>query len=237
VVPERLPGEWNINRFCLITTGRTGSTALMDAIAAIAGVVVPAVDIECRDHELVHPDRFAQYSRAYSTLTGRTVETPSQLIDAYYYHHLDKPWVGFKTMVDRHPDMPGFVARDDIRFITLVRRDVVATCASFMLAKEHATWRRRGGLPAQRWTFSADNRQRVLENLAYIHKSLRLLSLVPGAIRLTYEDLCTPGHIHSGLNALFGSPVAINSPQAPIDASEYVTNWQEFQEFCTLHWK
>lgn len=209
----------------------------MDAIAAIAGVTVPAVDIECRDHELVHPDRFAHYSHTYSALTGNTVATPSQLIDAYYHHHLDKRWVGFKTMVDRHPDLQEFVARDDIRFITLVRRDVVATCASFMLAKEHATWRRRGGLPSQRWTFSAANRQRVLDNLVYIHNSLQILQLVPGAIRLTYEELCNPGHIHTGLNALFGTTVTINTPRAPINASEYVTNWQEFQQFCTLHWK
>ena len=209
----------------------------MDAIAAIAGVAVPAVDIECRDHELVHPDRFAQYSRAYSALTGDTIETPSQLIDAYFHHHLDKRWVGFKTMVDRHPDLSGFVARDDIRFITLVRHDVVATCASFMLAKEHATWRRRGGIPSQRWTFSAGNRQRVLDNLVYIHNSFQVLRLVPGAIRVTYEDLCTPNYSHRELNALFGAPVAFNAPQAPIDASRYVTNWQEFQQFCTLHWK
>ena len=48
-------------RFCLLTTGRAGSTALMDAIAAGDDVTVPGDLIDCRDHELVNPEHLERH--------------------------------------------------------------------------------------------------------------------------------------------------------------------------------
>jgi hypothetical protein len=225
------------NKFCMITTGRSGSTALMNAIAARAGVVVPAVDLECDDHELVHRQRFAAATQVYAKLIGAPVNSASELIDAFFTVHAHARWAGFKILPEQHSDLREFVSREDIQFITLARRDVVGTCASFMLAMEKNTWRRSGGAPVRTWTFSEENRQRVEGNLRYIHSSLRVLQQVPHAIAVFYEDLCEPGYEHPALNSYFDTKLVFANPQRPVAAADYVTNWSEFTQFCADHWK
>jgi hypothetical protein len=71
-------------RFCVMTTGRAGSTALMDEIASDARVAVPARQVECRDHELLHPRHAAQYASEYARLSGDPVTGETQLIDVFF---------------------------------------------------------------------------------------------------------------------------------------------------------
>ena len=224
------------SKFCLMTTGRSGSTALMNAISARPEVVVPAADIECDDHELLHQQRFAATAKLYSQRCGITINSASELIDAFFSIHADARWAGFKTMPERHRDLREFVNREDIQFITLARRDVIGTCASFMLAMEKNTWRRSGGAPIHSWTFSAKSRPRVEGNLQYIYSSLRVLQQVPGAIPVFYEDLCEPGYEHPALNSYFDTRLVFANPKQPIVAADYVTNWSEFTQFCVDHW-
>ena len=221
-----------MRRFCLLTSGRAGSTALMDVIAGLDGVAVPACDVDCIDHELLHPARIRRYAKYYSFYAAHPIATGSDLINAFYRCHSQSNWAGFKTMSNRHRDLSHFIARKDIQFITLRRRDIPATVASFMLAMEQNTWRRDGGQPQQTWTFSDANKELVLSNLAFVHQSHRALDELSAAIALDYEDLCEPGFESSELNQYFEASLVLPHPQPPTDASRYVTNWLPFLNFC-----
>ena len=209
----------------------------MDQLAGFQGVALPCKDIDCRDNELVHPRFVQEYASAYSRLTGRAITSPGQLIEAFFEHHGEADLAGFKTMFNRHPDLSRFVTREDIQFITLTRRDIPATVASFMLALEQQTWRRSGGDTAARWTFCKAHAQQVAANLEYVFQSNMVLSQVPGAIKLVYEDLCQANFMNPDLDACFGRHVAIDQPKSPTDASRYVSNWDEFVEFLQPHWQ
>jgi hypothetical protein len=120
-----------MKKFCLLTSGRAGSTALMDRIALLPEVAVPGKDIDCRDQELTHPKQRRRIAAAYAELTGRPINTIPELVDGFYRYHAGAAFAGFKTMVNRHPDIADFVRREDIQFIVLRRKDIAATVASF----------------------------------------------------------------------------------------------------------
>ena len=71
----------------------------------------------------------------------------------------------------------------------------------------------------------------MLDNLAYIHQSLIQLGMVPGAIRLTYEDLCDTEFQGTELDGYFERPIRIDNPRPPTLGRDYVTNWEEFEAF------
>ena len=209
----------------------------MDNIAKSAGVAVPGKDIDCRDNELIHPRFVARYARAYARLTGKSIGSSAELIEAFYNYHADVNIAGFKTMFNRHSDLKQFILREDIQFITLTRRDIPATVASFMLAMEQQTWRRHGGRSTQEWTFSDKNMDRVNANLEYIYTSNMVLRSVPDAIALHYEDLCHSEFQNPRLDAYFGRHVALDQPAPPTDASHYVSNWEAFVFFLQKRWE
>lgn len=224
-------GHTEIRKFCVLTTGRAGSTALMDQIAALPHVAVPAKDIDCRDSELTHPGNAPRNAAAYAALTGSPIGSIPELVEAFYGHHANDVLAGFKSMINRHPDLAQFIHRGDVQFITLRRRDIAATVASFMLAMEQGTWRRDGGQPPNTWTFTADKAERVASNLDYVVFSNRALAQVPKAIALDYESLCRVDFADPRLDAFFGRPIRLPNPQPPTDASRYVTNWGAFTAF------
>lgn len=219
------------SRFCVLTAGRAGSTALMDALQCLDDVAVPNKNIACPDNELVHPSEIRQYVQEYSRLCNVHITRANQLIECFFLYNAGFRFAGFKSMPERHRDYMAFINRKDITFITLARRDVPSTVASFMLAMAKGTWRRSGEVPQARWTFRGEDAKRVLSNLAYVHRSLVQLSMVPDAIRLTYESLCDPGFCCEELDGFFGRPIRIENPRPPTSGRSYVTNWDEFEDF------
>lgn len=218
-------------RFCLLTTGRTGSTSLMNALAEREDVLVPGKLFDCPDNELIHPDKLHDYIKAFSKLSGKRVGGAGELIDGFFEWDSRAAYVGFKSMPNRHRDYADFIRRPDVKFIVLTRADVPATVASFVTAMRTGSWRRYGGGQTSAWTFRQEDRKLVLGNLGYIQACRRMLAAVPGAIRLSYEQLCDPAFSCAELDEFFGRPVRIKNPMPPTDAAEYVTNWPEFSEF------
>jgi len=218
-------------KFCLLTFGRAGSTALINLLQDYPDIMVPNKQIDCQDNELVHHRRSRKYAKAYEQLCACRINSIDELIGCFYNHNAQSPYCGFKSMPDRHPDFRQFMSRKDIRFITLVRADIPSTVSSFMLAMAHGTWRRDGGTPDQRWTFTPDQRDRVLGNLIYIQQSLARLRNVPDAISLTYEELCRPDFNNEALNTFFAREIRLANPKPPTSGEKYVTNWDEFCSF------
>ena len=221
-----------MHKFCVLTVGRAGSTALMNRLERYPDIAMPGKNIECVDQELVHPARLQGQAAAYARLCGRAITTPEQLIECFFEVNGNAAFAGFKTMPNRHRDLDRFVVRSDITFITLSRRDVASTVASFLLAMATDSWRRDGGPQSARWTFDAKrDAAAVLGNLRYVVKGDAQLRAVPNAIALVYEDLCDPEFASPALDAFFGRPIRLDDPKPPTSGETYVANWSEFRAF------
>lgn len=218
-----------------MTVGRCGSTALMEALRAHPDVGTPARDVASEDDELLHPQHAARYAEHYARLTGLTVKTQGQLMHAFYHHNRRRAFAGFKTMPNRHDNFEKFTRSPRIQFISLIRRDIPSTVASFLLAMERGCWRRTGGPQARQWTF--DPRRdgpAAAANLNYVMSSIRRIEEIPGAIALHYEDLCRDDFQDSRLDGFFARRIRIANPLPPLHGSSYVGNWHEFLEFLDL---
>ncbi|MCP5151299.1 MAG: hypothetical protein H6983_16075 [Ectothiorhodospiraceae bacterium] len=216
-------------RFCLLTTGRAGSTALMDAIAAGDDVTVPGDLIDCRDHELVNPEHLERHRVALERVVGHAVDGPAAMIDAFLEATRDRPIAGFKSMPNRHDDLQALVERPGLRIVTLRRRDLASTVASFMRAQATGQWRREGGRPPTDWRFGDADIPAVRANVAYVVQAQATLSRIPGAIHVEYEALCAPDFACPALDALFGRHIALDDPRPPTSARDYVGNWEPFR--------
>ncbi len=225
-------------KFCVMTVGRSGSTSLMETIRGFEDVAVPGKDIDCEDDELLHPRRLREQMKQYAALAGRPIRSPRELIDAFYARNEAKPYAGFKSMPNRHPDYAEFTARRDIRFITLQRRDYASTAASFLRASDTGSWRRHGEPRGDHWRFDPKrDGERLKGNLAYIRRSRAQLDGIPGAIHLWYEDLCRPDYASPELDEFFGRAVRFSDPRPPTTGASYVENWDEFREAAERLWK
>lgn len=223
--------------FLLLTTGRAGSTALMEALAAHADIAVPAKQIESPDNELLHPKFIQRYAEYYSRACSMPVRNEIDLIDAFFRANAGSSYAGFKSMPSRHRNF-GILSRSpQLQLITLRRRDIASTVASFISAADANTWRREGGPQEYAFTFGPQFEKRVEGHLNYIVSSWKRLQHLPGAIHLEYEDLCQPGFSDDGLDAFFGCEIRLKSPKPPTNAEHYVFNWEEFKAFIDLRLK
>jgi hypothetical protein len=214
-------------QFCVMTHGRSGSTWLINSLAELEGVRVPAHNVQSNDNELLKRGMTEQYA----ALVGRPLDAQDQLVQAFFHLNRDARFAGFKSMPERHTDYRAFAQRTDLRFITLDRRDVHSTAASFLLAHKQGTWRRAGGVPSERCTFTQKDVKWVGSNLAYIFSSRVLLGNLVGAIQLSYEDLCQEGFQSPELDAFFERPVRLTGAKAPTSGKDYITNWDQFVQF------
>lgn len=225
-------------RFCLMTVGRTGSTSLMEALGRSEDIAVPNKNIECPDNELIHPRTLTNNLARYSELCHRTLSGQQELVDAFFELNADYAYAGFKSMTNRHKDYPGIFSRSDLQYITLDRRDIASTAASFLLAEIRGSWRRHGEPQPEGFRFDAARwGKRVESNVVYMFRSHWVLNDLPGAIHLYYEDLCNPDARSAELDAFFGRPVRLLTPKPPTSGSSYVSNWEEMQAFVDNAWQ
>lgn len=202
----------------------------MDALASWDDILVPGKIVPCVDNELLHPEFVASYRRQFGEIAGKSIDDGEGLIEAFFALDRGCGYAGFKSMPNRHERFETFVARSDLRFTVLLRRDVTATVASFAVAARTGSWRRRGGPPAV-WTFRSEDRSRVLDLIAYIYRSIESLKSVPSAIRLSYEDLCDPSYSSRELDDFFGRSIKLRAPNPPVRPEDYVTNYSELDRF------
>jgi len=127
-------------KFCVLTTGRSGSTWLMEALERFPDIALPKKQIDCIDSELLRPGGFGEHCSAYAALTDAWVIGQDGLIDTFFWYSAAASFAGFKSMPHRHESYDEFLKRPDIRFITLQRADTASAVASFLLAM-------RAGMP------------------------------------------------------------------------------------------
>jgi hypothetical protein len=218
--------------FCLMTVGRSGSTALMRALQAFPDIATPDKNLPCIDNELLHPEHIQRYAQEYARMAKHPVKTPGQLMQAFFRHNKDFGYAGFKSMPNRHPQFQRFAASPEIQFISLARQDVPSTVASFLTAMQAGCWRREGGAQDYAWRFDPGlHGGMAAANFHYVCASLKLLERMPNRIALIYEDLCREDFSSPELDAFFGRPIRLAAPKPPLHGSAYLSNWGEFCAF------
>lgn len=220
-------------KFCVMTVGRSGSTALMNYLQKFDDIALPCRDIACVDNELLHPSFVAQYQADYAALLGTAIDSGDALTDAFFNMHKKSKYVGFKSMPNRHSNIVQFLSKPDVQIIALWRDDVASTVASFMKAQDTGSWRRDGASEAdEKWRFDAKKHQEAaLKNLAYVLNCNALLKNAPNAIKLSYEQLCDADISHAALDQFFKRSIKIDKPKPPTSGEQYVENWAEFKQF------
>jgi len=220
-----------MKRFIILTSGRAGSTSLIDALARFDDIAVPSKQIDCVDNEIFHPRLTRQYAQQYQELSGMPVKDELSLVEAFFKSNESTDYAGFKSMPNRHQCLPQIANDGKIKIITIVRKDLASTVASFIIAIDKNTWRRKGGKQKNRFTFGPKYEERAFSHLAYIVQAQRLFESMPNCIHLWFEDLCSPGFCNEELNDFFQRPVKLEKPRPPIPGSGYVNNWVEFSAF------
>jgi len=220
-----------MRRFCLLTSGRAASTSLMQALAAHADIGVPEKQLKCPNNEIYSFMRADRYWAAYTLLAGFPVHDELSLAAAFYASNQTMPFAGFKTMPNRHRHLQRMINEHDIQVITLVRRDIASTIASFIAATDSGVWVRAGETQTHRFHFGREHERRVDSHLSYLVQCLRLFTQIPGVIALDFETLCDKTFSDTKLDGYFKRPIHLTSPLTPIDGSHYVENWPSFTRY------
>jgi hypothetical protein len=224
-------------KFCVITPGRAASTAFMNVIANSEDVAVPNKNIECPNNELVQPRFVRKYKQQYAELSQKPIKTNRELIEQFFRYNHQCAYVGFKTMPLRHKGDPGFLLRDDIKFVILARDDIPSTVASFLNARKANTWNRTGGSHKAKMVVGWFDKLLIWGNINYVHKSLVAMDKIKNAVRISYEELCSPAFSNAELDGFFGRTIKLDNPLRPTSGEDYVENWDEFKRFVERWYK
>ncbi len=216
-----------MRKFCVITTGRAGSTSFMDALAVHDDIAVPGKQVDSHDHEILRLRNPVRYWRSYAALSGLPVTDELSLVRAFYHSNSGAQFAGFKTMPNRHRFLRQLFDEHGMQMICIYRRDVASTIASFIAAKDAGSWRRSGEPQPHRVRFRGHLVARADAHLNYPAKGIELFSHLPGAIKLAFEDLCEPDFADVALERYFERPVRLLSPRPPVNGSSYVENWPQ----------
>ena len=221
--------------FILMTTGRSGSTALMNTLAKYPDVAVPNKQIDCIDNEILHPNFVNSYIPFYQQFSQVPISNEVEFINCFYQSNKTSTYAGFKSMPERHKQFQAIINSSHIQIITLIRRDIASTIASFIMAIDKKTWRRNGGKQSYSFTFSDQYKPRVLSHLKYIVNSRNKLKQFTNAISLEYEDLCQNDFEKQNLNQYFDREIKLSQPKPPVNAKNHVKTWNDFQQFIQQH--
>lgn len=194
----------NGQKFAVLTTGRAGSSSFVQALHQIPGLVTPANSTDINQPELLNPRFRADFFSIYSGLCGRNLKTELDLIEAFYAQHQSGLYAGFKALYSQVSSFDLFKNRSDVTFVVLLRRDVVSTIASLMVAMDRGCWGRRGESHRSAWRFNPVRLHELNALVVAHHAAIDALLRVPNSIVITYEDLCRERFADSRLNAFLG---------------------------------
>lgn len=203
----------------------------MQALAAHADIGVPEKQVDCPNNEIFSIYRADRYREAYASIANMPVHDELSLAAAFFASNRAMTFAGFKTMLNRHRYLRRMIAAHALQVITLIRRDIASTVASFIAATDTGVWNRAGEAQSHRFHFGRDHQRRVDAHLQYLLICFRLFALIPGTISLEFEALCENDFHDSRLDAYFERPIRLADPRPPVDGARYVENWPSFTRY------
>lgn len=223
-------------KFAVLTTGRAGSSSLLQTLEKLPGLITPANSTEVGQTELLNPTFRADFFSIYSGLCGRNLKSERELISEFYRQNQSARFVGFKGLYSQLSSFKSLLLMQDVTFVVLLRRDIASTIASFMVAMDRGCWGRKGNSHKSAWSFHP-KRYHELNRLVVAHYvAISSLLRVPRSIVLHYEELCCEGFSDSRLESFFESKVRFLNPRPPVSGASYVANWIEFKSCVEECW-
>src|SRR5687767_7725585 len=101
-----------LKRFCLVSSGRSGSTSLMRVFESHSDIVVPP-----GNGELLNPKSREFYAKYVERSTGTVTDSPQELLERFFSSNESAAYAGFKLIPLQYKDVGRFLRRQDIKFI------------------------------------------------------------------------------------------------------------------------
>lgn len=224
-------------KFCVVSTGRCGSSSFMRALAEFNDIASPCKNSQLLFSELLHPEFIEEAYSIYSSLGDLKDRNPSSLVDCFFDVNSRFPYAGFKLLFCQSSGVRQLWSSRDIQFITLLRRDVPSTMASFMMANDTGDWDRKGGGHKRAWSYSSARGDELRQRVKAHFDAVITLKSIPGSIVVYYEDITQPEFTNRSLQDFFGRDIRLSSPHPPTSGESYVRNWGEFRDLVDELWE
>lgn len=218
-------------RFCVLTTGRTGSNALFDGIASYSDIAIPTLDGTAGNSELLNPRVVDRYRQLLARHGGPAATDAESTVERFFDSCHGSAFAGFKLMPWQHPDFASFIQRSDVQRIVLRRDDLPSMLASWFIANRYDSWQKSSRTVVAQWTFGQAHVAELRRHLVFVLHATYQLEQVRDAIQLRYEDLCQPTFRSDALDTFFGRHIALPKPNPATQAREYLRNWPDFVAF------
>jgi hypothetical protein len=221
-----------VNKFILVAQPRSGSTYLIHKLAKALDAHLPDVG---------HEEIFNPYDKLRNC-NGLGIDASSEMraIDDYF-DSVGDGVIGFKTMPMFHREWDGIIGRDDIRFITLYREDVLSALASYVVSEHVFKWLKpsRDQLAGEKVVFenvykSRKRRERdwvrYIDRWLYELRAINQLNERSDVIPLTTEWLIHPGVSDERLAEFCGRRVTFDDFNAPTHYTECFEDHEFFKQ-------
>jgi len=217
-------------KFCVLTTGRAGSTSLMNVLEEFDDIAVPNKNFECQGSELLHPIDAKRHMAEMSKLTEKPIRTYLELIESFYHFNRDSAYVGFKLMPNAFKKCRSFLQSEDITFIVLVRDDIPSLMSSLYMSLKYKTWIRTGEKQKRTSKIRGIDKVRIRMFVRLYCRTIKIIDAIKPSIRIRYEDLVQPDFNNIELDGFFNRHIQLNRPLKPTSGADYIENWEWLKE-------
>ena len=217
-------------KFCVVTTGRSGSTSFMKAFEKFDDIAVPNKNLVCPDNELLNFRRIKEHKKSMSKLVNNSIKSREELIKYFFDYNNAFSYVGFK-LLPPFEKYTKFFQREDIKFIYLKRDDLPSTVASSFFAIKYKTWKRSGEKHNVKERIKGFDKLLVRKITREHYRSKEILDTIPTAIQIRFEDLCQPDFLNTELDGFFNRHIKLDNPKPPLSGAEYIDNWEWFKQY------
>lgn len=225
-----------MQKFCLITTGRTGSSSFFNALRRFDDIRIPSYGGGCDTAELIHPLYMPLFAATYSQADIDRLPEKLELINDFYKYSDGKQFAGFKLLYSQLVEVESFLEREDVQFFVLLRKDIPSHMASQMMATDTGLWGRTGGPHTRSWNYAPQRKPGLTAALLNLKKAFNTFEGVKNAHVFYYEDLAGEGFFFDELDAFFGRHICLDEPKSPTSGAQYVGNWNYFRDEVTALW-
>jgi len=221
-----------VKKFILVTQPRSGSTYLIHKLADALDAQLPGVN---------HEEIFNPYDKLRNCKKlGLDASSEMKVVDEFF-RKVDFGYIGFKTMPSFHQEWSDVVNRDDVRFITLFRGDVLSGLASYVVNEHLFGWLKpsRDQLAGKKFILEnlyANTERRELDFVRYIdrwlfeYREINKLNERADVIPVTTEWLVYPGVSDERLTEFCGKRITFDDFNAPTHYTECFEDHEFFKQ-------
>ncbi len=211
-----------LKQFIVAAVPRSGSTFLIQHLARAVDAYVPDVN---------HRELFNPYEKLFNCHVLRLDGSSEVCILDEFFRRSNRPYAGLKTIPGFHREWSDIAGRQDIQFITLLRKDFLSCAASYIVSDRRFQWEKpsREQLDGRKLVFGdlyateakkAVSLGATLGYLLFNYRAIERLNARPDTICLATEDLVQSEPVDSRLREFLGCPITFDGFRAPTHYTE-----------------